>query len=80
MSDVDKILANIIVSILGVQHSSVTPDARFQQDLDADSLDASELLMAAEDAFDIEIPDDKAHKMFRVGDLIAYIKEARREV
>lgn len=70
----DKI-KNIIVEQLGVVDTSVTLDASFIDDLGADSLDIVELIMALEEEFDIEIPDEDAEKVVTVGDVVDYIKD-----
>jgi acyl carrier protein len=64
----------IIVGHLGVDARELTPETLFRDDLGADSLDSFELLMAFEDEFDIEIPDEDAGTMCCVQDAIAYIK------
>lgn len=68
----DKIKA-IIVDRLGVDESAVTLEATFIDDLEADSLDIVELIMALEEDFDLEIPDEDAEKITTVGDAVAYI-------
>ena len=65
----------IIVEQLGVDEDEVTPDASFVDDLGADSLDTVELVMAFEEEFSIEIPDEDAEKIVTVGDAIQYIKD-----
>lgn len=70
----DKI-ADIIVEQLGVKREEVTPEASFVDDLGADSLDTVELVMALEEEFGIEIPDEDAEKIQTVGDAIKYIEE-----
>ncbi|RMD95300.1 MAG: acyl carrier protein [Calditrichaeota bacterium] len=70
----DKV-KQIIVEQLGVDESEVTPEASFIDDLGADSLDTVELVMAFEEEFDIEIPDEDAEKMATVGDAIKYLKD-----
>lgn len=65
----------IIVEQLGVAETSVTMEASFIDDLGADSLDIVELIMALEEAFDIEIPDEDAEKVATVGDVVDYIKD-----
>ena len=65
----------IIVEQLGVTDTSVTMEASFIDDLGADSLDIVELIMAIEEEFDIEIPDNDAEKVVTVGDVVDYIKE-----
>ena len=74
MSEIaDKVKA-IVVEQLGVAEDQVTPEAKFVEDLGADSLDQVELVMALEEAFDAEIPDEEAEKLTTVGDAIAYIE------
>jgi len=68
----DKVKA-IIAEQLGVKAEEVTPQASFIDDLGADSLDTVELIMALEEEFNIEIPDEDAEKMANVGDAIKYI-------
>ena len=70
----DKI-TEIIVEQLGVKREEVTPEASFVDDLGADSLDTVELVMALEEEFGIEIPDEDAEKIQTVGDAIKYIDE-----
>jgi len=65
----------IIVNQLGVADTAVTPEASFIDDLGADSLDIVELVMALEEEFDMEIPDEDAEKVVTVGDVVDYIKE-----
>ena len=64
----------IITEQLGVNPDQVTPDAKFIEDLGADSLDTVELVMALEEEFDIEIPDEDAEKMTTVADAIKYLE------
>lgn len=64
----------IIVEKLGVDEDEVTPEASFVDDLGADSLDTVELVMAFEEEFDIEIPDEEAEKIVTVRDAIEYIR------
>lgn len=70
----DKV-KGIIVEQLGVAESSVTLEASFIDDLGADSLDIVELIMALEEEFDMEIPDNDAEKIVTVNDVVEYIKE-----
>lgn len=65
----------IIVEQLGVNPEQVTPDASFIEDLGADSLDTVEMVMAFEEEFGAEIPDEEAEKLQKVGDVIRYIEE-----
>ena len=74
MAAEEKIKA-IIAEQLGVKPEEVTPKASFVDDLGADSLDTVELIMALEEEFNIEIPDEDAEKMKTVGDVIKYIDE-----
>jgi acyl carrier protein len=69
----DKV-KSIIVEQLGVDEEEVTPDASFVEDLGADSLDTVELVMAFEEQFGIEIPDEEAEKITRVKEAIQYIE------
>lgn len=65
---------DIIVEQLGVDAAAVKPDTAFIDDLGADSLDVVELIMALEEAFDMEIPDTEAEKIITVNDAVDYIK------
>jgi acyl carrier protein len=69
----------IIREQLGVEEDEITPTASFVDDLGADSLDTVELVMAIEEAFDIEIPDNDAEKMRTVQDVIDYIEKHSKE-
>ena len=73
MAAVDEKVKKIIVEQLGVDEGEVTPSASFVDDLGADSLDTVELVMAFEEAFDIEIPDEEAEKIKTVKNAIDYI-------
>lgn len=77
MSDktIEDRVKDIIVDQLGVNADQVNPDAKFIEDLGADSLDTVELVMAFEEEFGVEIPDDAAEKITTVGDATKYIEE-----
>jgi acyl carrier protein len=72
---VEERVKEIICEQLGVEEDEVTSNAKFIEDLGADSLDTVELVMAFEEEFDLEIPDEDAEKIATVGDAISYIKE-----
>ena len=72
--DIEQTVKDIIVEQLGVDAAEVTTEASFVNDLGADSLDTVELVMALEEAFDMEIPDEEAEKIQTVGQAIDYIK------
>jgi acyl carrier protein len=73
--DTQQKITDLIVDQLGVDADSVIPDAHFIDDLGADSLDTVELVMAFEEEFDLEIPDEDAEKLETVGDAIKYLNE-----
>jgi acyl carrier protein len=73
MASVEDKVKQIIVEQLGVDEAEVTPNASFVDDLGADSLDTVELVMAFEEAFDMEIPDEDAEKIKTVSDAVQYI-------
>jgi len=73
MAAVEEKLKQIIVEQLGVDEAEVTPSASFVDDLGADSLDIVELVMAFEEAFEIEIPDEAAEKIKTVKDAVDYV-------
>jgi acyl carrier protein len=73
MSDIGERVKKIVVEHLGVEAEKVQPKANFIDDLGADSLDTVELVMAFEEEFGVEIPDDAAEKIATVKDAIAYI-------
>ncbi len=77
MSDVAEKVTKIIVDQLGVNADEVKPEASFVEDLGADSLDLTELIMAMEEEFDIEIADDDAQKILKVQDAISYIENKK---
>ncbi len=68
-------ISELIVDQLGVTKDEIVPEASFIDDLGADSLDIVELVMAMEETFDIEIPDDDAEKIQTIGDALSYLKE-----
>ena len=76
MSDIEAKVKEIIVEQLGVNADQVTPEAKMIEDLGADSLDAVELVMAIEEEFGIEIPDEEAEKLTSVADIIAHVEKA----
>jgi acyl carrier protein len=80
MSDkpIDQRVKDIIVEQLGVKPDQVTPEAKFIEDLGADSLDTVELVMALEEEFGIEVPDEQAEKLQSVGDVTKYIEESQK--
>ena len=73
----DKI-KDIIVDQLGVEEEAVTMETHLMKDLEADSLDAVEIIMAIEEEFDIEVPDEEAEKFQIVGDIVKYVEEASK--
>jgi acyl carrier protein len=75
---IDQRVKDIIVEQLGVKPDQVTPEAKFIEDLGADSLDTVELGMALEEEFGIEVPDEQAEKLQSVGDVIKYIEDAQK--
>ncbi|MFO8037663.1 MAG: acyl carrier protein [Anaerolineales bacterium] len=75
MSQVFDKVQEIIVDLLAIDPSRVTPDARFREDLEADSLDLVELIMEFEDEFGGEISDEDAQKITTVGEAVTYIEE-----
>ena len=80
MSTVEEKVKQIIVDQLGVDQAEVTPEASFTGDLGADSLDRVELIMAMEEAFGVEIPDEDAEKIVTVQDAVAYIQKNAKSV
>ena len=75
MADIEENVKEIIINELGVEPEKVTPDASFVEDLGADSLDTVELVMAFEEEFGMEIPDEDAEQLQTVGDAIRYVSE-----
>jgi acyl carrier protein len=78
MSDIADRVKNIVVKHLGVDADKVKPEASFIDDLGADSLDTVELVMAFEEEFGIEIPDDAAETIQTVGDAVKFIEKAQK--
>ena len=75
MSDIEDRVKKIVVEHLGVEESKIQSDSKFIDDLGADSLDTVELVMAFEEEFDIEIPDDAAETIQTFGDAVKFINE-----
>ncbi|MFW6042425.1 MAG: acyl carrier protein [Chloroflexota bacterium] len=75
MNNTEERVRDIIVELLGVDGDEVTLDARFREDLEADSLDLVELIMAFEEEFEGEISDEEAQKITTVGEAVSYINE-----
>jgi acyl carrier protein len=75
MDDLYERIKGIIVEQLGVDEDKITPDARFREDLEADSLDLVELIMAMEDEFGGEISDEEAQQLKTVGQAVDYLKQ-----
>ena len=75
MASVQERVIDIVASQLGVSKEQITPETSFIKDLGADSLDTVELVMALEEAFDIEIPDEAAEGIATVGDAVKYIQD-----
>jgi acyl carrier protein len=78
MAAVEEKVKQIIVEQLQVDEAEVTPNASFQEDLGADSLDVVELVMQFEEAFDLEIPDEDAEKIKTVKDAVDYIEKKKK--
>jgi acyl carrier protein len=76
---IEEKVKDIIVEQLGVNPEQVTPQASFIEDLGADSLDIVELVMAFEEEFSVEVPDEDAEKLQTVGDVIKYIEERAKQ-
>ena len=76
---IEQRVKDIIVEQLGVKPEQVTPEAKFIEDLGADSLDTVELVMALEEEFGNEIPDEQAEKLQSVGDVIKFIEDVQQK-
>ena len=74
MPEITEKISELIADKLGVEPSKITNDAKFIEDLGADSLDTVELIMQLEDEFNLEIPDEEAEKLTTVGSVVDYIK------
>jgi acyl carrier protein len=77
MADTYEDVKATIIELLGVDESKITPEARFREELEADSLDIVELIMALEDKMDIEISDEDAQNITTVGETVAYIDKSK---
>ena len=75
MSETQDKVKKIIIDLLGVDEEKIVPEARFREDLEADSLDLVELIMAFEDEFGGEISDEEAQKITTVGEAVKYLDE-----
>jgi acyl carrier protein len=75
MASIEERVRTITVDLLGVDADKVTTDARFKEDLEADSLDLVELIMAFEEEFGGEITDEDAQKITTVGEAVAYLEQ-----
>jgi acyl carrier protein len=75
MADTFERIKKIIVDLLGVDEDQVTMEARFREDMEADSLDLVELIMAIEEEFDGQISDEEAQQITTVGQAVAYVDE-----
>jgi acyl carrier protein len=80
MADIEQRVIEIIADQLGEAKENITPEKSFVEDLGADSLDVVELIMALEEEFGIEIPEEDAEKIKTVGDAINYIKQKLGQV
>ena len=76
-NEIEKVVKEVVVEQLGVDAGEVTENASFVDDLGADSLDTVELVMAFEEKFGLEIPDDDAEKIRTVGDAVTYISSKK---
>lgn len=75
MSNIQERVTDIVVEQLGLERDKVRPESKFIDDLGADSLDTVELVMALEEEFDIEIPDEQAEKITTLKEAIAYVEQ-----
>jgi len=74
-TNLEQRISEMIIEQLGATKEEIVPEASFIDDLGADSLDIVELVMAMEETFDIEIPDDDAEKIQTIGDAVAYLRD-----
>lgn len=74
-ANLEEKVKDIIVEELGVEREKLVPEAKFMEDLGADSLDTVELVMAFEKEFEVDIPDEDAEKLRTVGDALTYLRE-----
>lgn len=74
-SEIEARLSSLLVSELGLEADKISADARFEEDLEVDSLGVVELLMALEDEFEVEIPDEEAEKIGTVGEAVDVVME-----
>ena len=79
MASMEERIRDIIVELLGVEPEKVVPEARFREDLEADSLDLVELIMGFEEEFGGEISDEEAQKITTVGEALEYLKARMEE-
>ncbi len=79
MASIEERVKNVIIDSLSVDAEKVTPDASFVDDLDADSLDQVELILALEEEFKCQIPEEDASKITTVGEAIEYLKKMVKE-
>lgn len=78
MSDIEQRVKKIVAEQLGANEADVKNESSFVDDLGADSLDTVELVMALEEEFGIEVPDDQAEKLQSVGDVMKYVEESQK--
>lgn len=79
MADTFEEVKAIIVDLLGIEADKVTPEARFREDLEADSLDLVELIMRLEENLGIQISDEEAQKIHTVGQAVAFVEAHRKK-
>jgi acyl carrier protein len=80
MDEIEKEVVDIVVEQLGVDPEEVTPEKSFVEDLNADSLDQTELIMTFEERLDLEISEQEAATLSTVGDVVAFIKKKKAEI